>query len=228
MNNAVKHHLQGEELVLLPDRAVFWPLQNALLISDPHFGKASSFRNAGIPVPVGTTPADLRRLNGLLEVTKATRLIVLGDFFHHRSGQCDRTMALLSEWRRTFSDLTITIILGNHDRHSHLPPPEWDVEIHDKPLPFAPFLLCHEPCQHEGLYVLSGHIHPGIRLRDPGGHYLTLPCFYFGADFGILPAFGSFTGMMQVTRNNGDAVFGIADDEVIPMSRAVSTSPLKR
>lgn len=226
MNNAVKHHLRGEDLLLLPHRAAFWSSEKALFISDPHFGKASSFRSAGIPVPVGTTSADLHRLNQLLEMTGATRLIVLGDFFHHKSGQCDRTMALLSEWRRAHSGLVITIILGNHDRNSYLPPLEWEVEIHHEPLEYGPFLLCHEPCRHESLYVLSGHIHPGIRLRDRSGPHLMVPCFYFGADYGILPAFGSFTGTMQVVQNHGDAVFAIADDQVIPLIKRVSASPL--
>ncbi len=37
-----------------------------LLIADPHFGKAASFRSRGIAVPVGTTRYDLDRLAELI------------------------------------------------------------------------------------------------------------------------------------------------------------------
>lgn len=211
------HTVAGEQLELLPDRALFWRKESALIISDPHFGKASSFRHMGIPVPHGTTPTDLARLTALLAQTAARRLIVLGDFFHHRTGQCERTMGLLSEWRSVQGNLDIEIVLGNHDRHSALPPQEWNVQIAEKPVERGPFLLCHEPCQRKGLYVLSGHIHPAIRLTDTTGHGLTVPCFYFGKDHAMLPAFGEFTGTARVRPTTGDVVFAVAEGEIIPL-----------
>jgi len=45
----------GEKLVLLAERAVFWPAKKALFVADFHLGKAASFRRAGIPLPSGTT-----------------------------------------------------------------------------------------------------------------------------------------------------------------------------
>ena len=35
--------LQGEQLVLLPERAIFWPDRATLVISDLHIGKAAAF-----------------------------------------------------------------------------------------------------------------------------------------------------------------------------------------
>jgi metallophosphoesterase superfamily enzyme len=46
-------------LLLLPEKAVFWPAQGMLIIADIHFGKAASFRAQGIPVPRGTTTENL-------------------------------------------------------------------------------------------------------------------------------------------------------------------------
>src|SRR6185436_15640126 len=45
----------GEELLLLPERAAYWPAKRALFVADYHLGKAASFRSAGIPLPAGTT-----------------------------------------------------------------------------------------------------------------------------------------------------------------------------
>ena len=64
-------------------------------------------------------------------------------------------------------------------------------------------------------YNLAGHIHPCVRLRGAGRQRLRLPCFYFGDRQGILPAFGTFTGLGDVEVQNGDRVFVIADDRVV-------------
>ena len=57
--------LEGEELWLLADRAVYWPARRCLLIADAHFGKASASRSLGQPVPQGTTTENLARLERL-------------------------------------------------------------------------------------------------------------------------------------------------------------------
>ena len=67
-------------------------------------------------------------------------------------------------------------------------------------------------------YVLAGHWHPCIRVGR-GFDRLRLPCFWFGAQVGVLPAFGSFTGMHPIAHQPGDQVFAIAGDAV----RAVPT-----
>ncbi|HET7427286.1 MAG TPA: DEAD/DEAH box helicase, partial [Gemmatimonadales bacterium] len=53
--------LAGEDLVLLPERALFWPRTATLVVADLHWGKAATFRAAGIPIPTGTTGEDLAR-----------------------------------------------------------------------------------------------------------------------------------------------------------------------
>ncbi len=204
----------GEELQLLADRALFWPARKTLLIADPHFGKPSAFRQAGVPVPAGTTANDLNRVTNLLSITQAERLIVLGDFFHHRTGQCDRTMDMLETWRVQHASVAVTIVMGNHDRSSNEPPAHWDIEFSRRPIQDGPFLYCHEPCEQAGLFVLSGHVHPSIKLYDSVGHAMRLPCFLFSLGWALLPAFGGFTGTASVKPKAGDKVYGIADGQI--------------
>lgn len=82
--------VEGEELWLLPDKAVYWPARRCLLIADAHFGKASAYRSLGQPVPQGTTTANLERLDRLVSALPCAQLIFLGDFLHgpgsHASG----------------------------------------------------------------------------------------------------------------------------------------------
>ena len=68
-------------------------------VSDPHFGKAATFRKVGIPVSEHTTEDDCARLLQMLEQTQASRLVFLGDFLHARQGKTDPVRTLLFQWR---------------------------------------------------------------------------------------------------------------------------------
>ena len=110
-------------MLLLPERALFWPRAGTLVVADLHWGKGATFRAAGIPIPVGTTSDDLARLDGALLRTGARRLVVLGDLFHARAGRiATHTLAELRRWRGAAPELEILLVRGNHDRHAGDPP----------------------------------------------------------------------------------------------------------
>ena len=83
----LKIDLRGESLVLLPERAMYWPAMEALFIADPHWGKAATFRAYGIPVPSGTTDEGIARLDRLAQRTCARQIIFLGDLLHAKAGR---------------------------------------------------------------------------------------------------------------------------------------------
>ncbi|HOU41864.1 MAG TPA: ligase-associated DNA damage response endonuclease PdeM [Promineifilum sp.] len=228
----IETQVQGETLWLLPERAVYWPRAGALIVADVHFGKAAAFRAGGIPVPGGTTAAMLARLSAALDRTAAARLLILGDLLHARAGRVPGTLAQVAAWRAARPDLPITLIRGNHDSRAGDPPGDWDVECLDAPVAEAPFVWLHEPpsrsagcqpalqaeeagCQPapQG-YPVAGHVHPAVTLSG-GGRGLTLPCFYFGRDYALLPAFGEFTGTAVVRPRSGERVFVLAGGEII-------------
>ena len=155
----------GEErLLLMRQRAVWWERGETLLIADPHFGKAATFRFAGIPVPENPHDEDLVRLSEILMQTKARRLVILGDFFHAKSGRSEATMSALSDWRKRHRNLEVVLVLGNHDRHAGLPPVEWAFECSDKPWQMRPFVCRHEPVLDRDRFVFAGHLHPGFHF----------------------------------------------------------------
>lgn len=205
--------LCGDHLVVRADRSLFWPRAGALLIADPHFGKADAFRAAGVPVP-GDSVGPLGRLAGALDATAAERLIVLGDFWHSRDGRTDRVAADLTEWRAARPGLRVDLVRGNHDRAG--PPPhgwgDWSAGLTE-----PPFLFAHFPDPSDAGYTIAGHLHPGVVL---GRERLRLPCFWFGPRVGVLPAFGDFTGAARAPARRGDRVFAVAGNEVIDASRA--------
>jgi DNA ligase-associated metallophosphoesterase len=213
--------LAGESVVLLAERALLWERAATLIVADVHLGKAAAFRAAAIPIPGGTTTAALGRLTTALAGTGARRLLLLGDFFHARSGRAARTLAAIAEWRERHADLEILLVRGNHDRGAGDPPAEWRFDCRDEPWSEPPFAFRHhpaDPAEDSSGYVLAGHIHPAVSLSGPGRQRERLPCFLFGERVGILPAFGDFTGGAAVRPRPGDRVFAVAGDEVVPIA----------
>ena len=114
----------GQTLELRCDRTVWWAEASTLLVADPHFGKAGTFRAASVPVPAGVDGDNLSRLDAALKETAATRLVFLGDLFHARGGVDGALLAELAVWRQRHAGLTVLNVRGNHDRHAGDPPGE--------------------------------------------------------------------------------------------------------
>lgn len=217
----------GQTFTLLPQRAMLWHEADTLILADPHFGKAASFRAAGIPVPGGTTDAMLHRLSRLLSDTHARRLLILGDFFHARSGVSDAVLAALSEWRLHHRRVEVVVLRGNHDRHAGAPPEQLGFDVGREELREGSLVFRHQPGDgadvgDDGSHIIAGHVHPAVRLLDRdrggrgGGGTMKAPCFLFrhrGAT--LLPAFGLFTGTHVVRPHRGDRVFALGAESVV-------------
>lgn len=204
---------------LLPEKAVHWPARQALIVADTHFGKADHFRQAGIPVPWGTTDASLLRLGNVLATTGARRLIVLGDLFHARTGLSEAMLERLHTWRSERRALEVLAVRGNHDRHAGDPPAALGVRVVGDVWEEEGITFQHEPAaQANGAYTMAGHLHPAVALHGAGRAGMRLPCFWFGERSAVLPAFGAFTGMRAIRPRRGDRVFAIGPDTVVQVT----------
>ena len=215
----IEAKVAGETLMLLPERAVYWPAGKALFVADFHLGKAASFRSAGIPLPSGTTTENVSRLDRAIEKTGASSVVFLGDFLHSAQGRAPRTFERFAAWRESRAAVGLTIVRGNQDVKAGDPPEAWGVRCIEAGEALGPFILNHEPGPSRGGYALAGHIHPAVRLSASGERPLRLPCFWFGPRHGVLPAFGAFTGSAEVLPRRGDQVFVIAEHEVLQVAR---------
>lgn len=208
----------GERLVLLSERAAYWERTRTLLVADAHFGKAATFRAAGVPVPRGTTTASLARLDLAISRTRATRIVFLGDFLHAREGREAETTRVLGEWRRRHAAIGMLLVRGNHDARAGDPGPEIDIDCVDGPVVELPFVFTHKPAVSELGYVICGHLHPAARLTGPGRQSERLPCFWFQQRLAVLPAFGEFTGVADITAEPGDRVWAVAEGAVVQLA----------
>ncbi len=212
---AVTHTVAGEQLVLLPDRAIWLPGRDMVVVADLHWGKAAAFRAAFVPVPSGTTASDLARLSRVLHETAATSLVVLGDLLHARAGRHADTLATITAWREAHATVDITLVRGNHDTHAGDPPAALRIACVDAPYAIGSLIGVHEPEEHPNGYVLAGHLHPCVSVYGRGRQHIRLAAFVFGPRVGVLPAFSSFTGTGMYERSDQDTLFVIADRDVI-------------
>ena len=206
--------LAAEDAVLHSSGALFLPSHQTLLVADAHFGKAVSFRKLGVPVPEATTTATLDSLTTALADTGAREVVFLGDFLHSARSHARQTLDALHDWRERHADLRLTLIRGNHDARAGDPPASLLIRVLDEPFRLGPFALCHHPHPVAGAYVLAGHWHPCISVAGRAFERLRLPCYWLGDEVGVLPAFGSFTGMHRIDVRPGDRIFALADGVV--------------
>jgi uncharacterized protein len=210
--------LYGESVVLLPERALFHPATYTLFIADLHLGKADTFRTHRIPLPDGSTQADLLRLSRAIARMDARRLIILGDLIHAKQGRDLLMLETFQSWRAHHQALEIMLVRGNHDKGAGDPPDEWNILNVNPPYEETPFVLAHQPEEADKGYVLAGHLHPAVMLEGKARQRLKLPCFLFGRRVGVLPAFTSLAASAVISPKSGDRIYVITDSAVIAIN----------
>ena len=214
MEAPIQHKIKEQTFWLSATRTIFWEEQQALILSDLHFGKTGHFRKAGIAVPQSVYKEDLQRLVNLIQYFKPKQIIAVGDLFHSK---INRELDLFKRWRENFPNLDFVLVKGNHD----ILKPEWyqDAAISVmNELLVNNILFVHDNCEaRDDVFTFCGHIHPGIIINGLGKQSLRFPCFYFTKEQCILPAYSKFTGMATINPSPSDSVYAIVQDSIIKL-----------
>lgn len=214
--------LGGLRLQLLPERALHVPELSTLLLADLHLGKGDAFRRAGIALPAGGTAQDLARLSALIERHRPEQVIVLGDLIH---GPLPADAHWRMQWREFLdrhAGLRFAAVLGNHDRALRGAGDFEGLSLLPEGSACGPLRLHHEPpvdaikTSVQQAPVLCGHLHPVLRLRQPGLPP-RLPAFWLRDECLMLPAFSAFTGGFTLQPKRGERLWLCADDQVLAL-----------
>lgn len=221
--------LAGETVLLLPERALWWPRGTALFVADLHAGRDTILRQHGMAMPAGTLALDLRRLDQLLARTGARTLVVLGDLVHRAPARTDTWVQSLLDWNAHHPNLRRVLVSGNHDRHLDAHTVGF-TDVGDA-WRCGPFIACHGsdpicPPRSDGC-VLDGHVHPVVRLRH-AGRSLRVPVFWQRNRHLTLPAFGSCNGGFPIRPGVDDGIYACAG-QIIPIpGRALALAAPRR
>lgn len=196
------------ELKLSAHRVAYSPEYRALFVADVHFGKARTFRQLGVPVPAGTTQANLDRLSAAIARYAPIHLYFLGDLLHSRHAQHDSLLIPLHEWRSLHGQVQMTLVRGNHDAAAGDPPATLGIDLVQEPFTLGEFELRHHPVQKPTRgFSLAGHLHPVTVLKGRARSRVRLDCFVSDSHQLLLPAFGEFTGGFLVQASPGRMIF---------------------
>jgi DNA ligase-associated metallophosphoesterase len=192
VSGTIVQAIGAAELRLDPSGAVWWPRHRLLIVADLHLEKGSAFARRGALLPPYDTHATLARLEALVARAAPRMIVSLGDAFH--DGRAAETLdeSAARRLRRLIGAVRWVWVAGNHDPR---PPPGLGGEALPE-LVIDGLRLRHLPDGGDDPEI-TGHLHPKARMVG-AGRSLTRPCFVGDGRRLVLPAFGAFTGGLNV------------------------------
>jgi uncharacterized protein len=186
-------HLAGERLMLDPMGGLFWPETGLLAVSDLHLEKGSAQARKGMLLPPWDTHATLDRLAILLRRWKPRIVVTLGDSFHDGEGAGRLPKGELARLNAMTEAHRFIWILGNHDPH----PPNGIGGHFVEEFATHPILFRHEAVATGDEGEIVGHHHPKATIPARGAS-VSRPCFVVDSRRVMMPAFGTYTGGLDV------------------------------
>jgi len=208
--------VNGVSLVADCAGALYWRDEGALIVSDLHFEKGSSFARRGQLLPPYDTTETLARLAQLIARYAPRTVIALGDNFHDGDGPTrlsarDRASLLALQRSRDW-----IWIAGNHDPDPFVFPPPLAGEggvgaaiggTFAAMLSIGPLTFRHLPSRDAPDGEIAGHLHPVARVAQRG-RAVSRRCFASDGKSLVMPAFGAYTGGLNIRDRAFAAVFG--------------------
>jgi uncharacterized protein len=192
--------VHGETLVLDASGALWWPAEKTLVVADLHFEKGSAYARRGQFLPPYDTRTTLQRIATLIARFRPERVIALGDSFHDGDAGARLDSDDIAALAALTAGLAWIWIEGNHDPK----PPAWLGGTITGEAAIGGLVFRHVPVGGAG--EVAGHLHPATRISR-GGVSTRKRCFVTDGTRLLLPAFGAYTGGLDVREAAISALF---------------------
>lgn len=194
----------GEEAVCDHSGALYFPRLRLLAVSDLHLEKGSAMARRGSLVPPYDTAATLMALQVVIDRYRPSAVISLGDSFHDGWGAERLPAQFRLMLLRLMTGRDWFWVAGNHDPEAPKDLPGSTVaEIAVGEIRFR-----HEPSRNAGTGEIAGHLHPCARIVQRGKS-VRKRCFASDGSRLIMPAFGAYTGSLNVLDDAYRGLFNI-------------------
>ena len=181
-----------EHFLLDPAGCLFWPRLALLAVADLHLEKGSASARGGQLVPPWDTRVTLARLSALVARYRPLQLVAVGDSFHDDQAASRLEAEDLAVLEGIACQAQLVWVTGNHDPS----PPHGVAGESVSELAAGPVVFRHQ-ARRGATGEISGHYHPKARVVTRAGE-IVRACFIADADRVILPAFGAYTGGLDV------------------------------
>ncbi|PWK64132.1 ligase-associated DNA damage response endonuclease PdeM [Aminobacter sp. AP02] len=173
--------------------ALHFPELDLLVVSDLHLEKGSSFARRGRLIPPYDTAATLLRLASVVEDYAPKTIVSLGDSFHDGEGAARLPDPFRDSLIGMMKGRDWFWVAGNHDPDAPDDLPGETVQE----LAVGGLVFRHEPSKGHAEGEVAGHLHPCARIVQRG-RSVRRRCFAGDGARLVMPAFGSFTGSLNV------------------------------
>ena len=182
------------EITLTGAGAAWLPAEAALVIGDVHLGYARAARRRGGYLPsVESADAAADRALAATHRVGATRLVIAGDLRHSTRDVDSGELAEVRAFRARLASLArVELVAGNHDRGGE--------DMVARVLIGSVSVVHEPPSTVPGHWVICGHLHPTVTVRDETGAGARYPCALVGPRIIVLPAFSAWAGGVAVRR----------------------------
>lgn len=214
-SGGLRVHIEGEPCVLRCSGALWVLNHRTLVAADLHLEKGSAFAARGQMLPPYDSRATLDRLEAEIDALQPAAVVLLGDSFHDSKSiarmapddkaRLDR-LATGRDWIWLEGNHDLVALAGALDRL-----PGEVIET----LSLGALRLIHEPQPGVRPGEIAGHLHPAARVAAYG-RGVRRPAFVTDGRRAVLPAFGAFTGGLDV---RDPAIAGLFEDP--PMAAAL-------
>jgi DNA ligase-associated metallophosphoesterase len=185
-------HIAGERLMLDPAGVLHWPARRLMCVADLHLEKGSAFAARGRLLPPWDTRETLARLVPLLRLYRPRRVVFLGDSFHDDDGPSRLMASDRAAVLHALAGIEAVWVAGNHDPSPPAGLPGVAAPEHAE----GPFVFRHVPAAR-AKGEIAGHLHPKAAAPTRAGG-IVRPCFVSDGARVLMPAFGAFTGGLDV------------------------------
>jgi DNA ligase-associated metallophosphoesterase len=201
--------LAGARLALLPSGVLWWPAAGLMAAGDLHLGRAERAARTGAALlPPYETAETLDRLAGEVGCLAPRTVLLLGDSFDDMAAAEGIAEAIVERVLGLAAGRRWIWIAGNHDPGPLALPGSHRAEWREGPLVFRHVAEAADSGAAVGFPAeVSAHYHPKARL-SLRGQPIARACFLADGGRLILPAFGTYTGGLDIRDPAFDRLVG--------------------
>lgn len=159
------------------------------VLSDLHIGYEEVMAQKGLLLPKLQKTRIMNILEDIFKTIKPDIILIDGDFKHEFS----RNMR--QEWNEIIEIIEyimnraeLIVVRGNHDNYLKNILDRYGIALH-RSYTVGKYTFAHgdKMLYYDG-FLIMGHEHPSIKIRDPSGSMITIPSFIYGDRILVLPS----------------------------------------
>jgi putative SbcD/Mre11-related phosphoesterase len=172
------------------------------VIADTHLGFDICINERGGNFPQIQKDSIAERINNIIDKYKLKTLVINGDIKHNFELSYNEIKFAKEFLGHLKEKVNLVLIRGNHDTFISKVVEELGIEIYNHyEIKSYTITHGHTNFKENKNFLILGHEHPSIKLRDEVGAILKLPCYLYNKRYIVLPAFNPLSPGNDLVNN---------------------------